>query len=79
MKHTQDSPGSLTLKRIFSIIAYMVFLLLDNYGKFDLTDDALFKFITLSSAGIKSTLEISAILLNLRKEFQVSFQLFVVL
>lgn len=52
MKNTQDSPGSLTLKQIFSIIAYMVFLLLDNYGKFDLTDDALFKFITLSSAGI---------------------------
>lgn len=79
MKNTQDSAGSLTLKRIFSIIAYMVFLLLDNYGKFDLTDDALFKFIPLSSAGIRSTLETSATLLNLRKEFQVSSQLFVVL
>lgn len=79
MKHTQDSPGSLTLKRIFSIIADMVFLLLDNYGKFDLTDDALSKFITLSSAGIKSTLETSATLLNLRKGFQVSSQLFAVL
>lgn len=55
------------------------FLMLDNYGKFDLTDDTLYKCIPLSSAGIKSTLETSATLLNLRKEFQVSFQLFVVL
>lgn len=65
---------------IFSIIARMAFLLLDNYGKFDLTDEALFYFLALIATGMKSTLETSATtLLNLRKELQVSRQLFVVL
>jgi len=44
MKNT-DSPGSLALKLIFSIIAYMAFLLLNNYRKFGLTDEALFNFL----------------------------------
>lgn len=58
----------------------MAFLLLDNYGKFDLTDKALFNFLTLIATGMKSTLETSATtLLNVRKDFQVSSQLFVVL
>lgn len=58
----------------------MAFLLLDNYGKFDLTDEALFYFLALIATGMKSTLETSATtLLNLRKELQVSPQLFVVL
>lgn len=44
MKNT-DSPDSLALKLIFSIIFYMAFLLLNNYGKFDLADEALFNFL----------------------------------
>lgn len=58
----------------------MAFLLLDSYGKFDLTDEALCNFLTLIATGIKKTLETSAAaLLNLRKELHISSQLFVVL
>ena len=44
MKNT-DSLGSLALKLIFLIIAYMAFLSLNNYRMFDLTDEALFNFL----------------------------------
>lgn len=69
------------MKSTFSVIAKWLFFYLTVMESLTwLTDEALFNHLTLIATGVKITLETSeAALLSLRKELQISSQLFGVL